>query len=260
MPRRLLFLLLLMVAVLRPVLAEGPAGVALIADLAGPARVEIDRAEREARLLHRLPAGAVLRVPPGSRATLFYPGSGTAFDLRDGRYLVDAGEVRGLDGVPTPTGRALAAAFRGVRLDRVHITQAGVVMRAAGADARPQPLGPEGLLLSTGQVVFRWSAATPAGAYRFRLTDAAGEPLHETTTRETELPLPADVVLPAGRRLMWSVQAAGRLSPVRWATLIVADPATRDLAAALDRSGQAESEAERNLRVLLLTQHALPSE
>jgi len=114
--------------------------------------------------------------------------------------------------------------------------------------------------MSAEKLVFRWSPVEGDGRYRFRLTDAAGEPLFEAAVAGTELPLPPTMTLPDGRRLMWSVQAAGRLSPVRWANFVVADAATRRLAAELDRGAEAATPAERNLRALLLTQQALSSE
>jgi hypothetical protein len=240
-----------------------PTPVALVADLAGEIRVHSDAAggDRNVALMQRLPADARLALGADARATVFYPASGAAFELRGrGQFLVGGDEVRAAGEAASPVRRQLNAAFRNIQLQRVHITQAGVVMRGAGNQGRPQPLGPEGLVMSGNGLVFRWSAAEAGGSYRFRLTDSAGEPLYEATTTETELALPSKVTPPAGRHLMWSVQAAGRLSPNRWANLIVADAATREAAAALDRAGDQESVADRNLRALLLTQQALREE
>jgi hypothetical protein len=244
--------------------AEQGAPVALIADLAGEVRLRPAAGVgdgRAAELMQRLQEDATLALGADARATVFYPGTGTAFELRGvGMFSVGADETRAEGGAANPVRRQLNAAFRGIQLQRVHITQAGVVMRSAVNGNRPQPLAPEGLVMSGGSLVFRWTAADGGGRYRFRLTDSAGESLYETSTTEVELALPPNVTVPAGRRLMWSVQAAGRLSPNRWANLIVADSAVRQMAAEFDHAGDPASEAERNLRVLLLTQNALRGE
>jgi hypothetical protein len=240
-----------------------PGPVALMADLAGEIHLRSEAAGdgRNVALMQRLPADVSLLLAADARATVFYPASGAAFELRGrGQFLVGVDEVRAAGDAASPVRRQLNAAFRNIQLQRVHITQAGVVMRGAGNQGRPQPLGPEGLVMSGSGLVFKWSPAEGGGSYRFRLTDTAGEPIYEATTTATELALPSKVTPPAGRRLMWSVQAAGRLSPNRWANLIVADAATREAAAALDQAGDMDSAIDRNLRALLLTQQVLREE
>jgi hypothetical protein len=264
MPRiaaTLLLVFLGALALARPGHAEP---VALIADLAGEVRTRTVAGavgERSAVLMQRLQEDTTLALGAGARATVFYPGTGAAFELLGGgEFRIGANEAQAMGGAPHPTRRQLNAAFRDIKLERVHITQAGVVMRSTGNSGGPQLLGPEGLEMSSRNPMFRWTAAESGGRYRFRLTDTAGEPVYETTTTETEVVLPADIVLKPGRRLMWSVQSAGRLSPNRWANLIVADAAVRQMAVELDRGGEPASEAERNLRALLLTQAALRGE
>lgn len=258
---RLIVFLLLLVASIAWGADKAPA-VALLADVAGPVSVRMEGAvDRSVTLMQPLPADAELDLDVNARASVFYPGSGTAFDLRGaGRFHVGAQEPFAVGDASPPLRRPLNAAFRNIQLRRAHITQVGVVMRAAGGEVRPQPLEPVGIVMSAERMVFRWSPVEGNGHYRFRLTDTAGEPLFEATVAGTELALPPTLTLPDGRRLMWSVQAAGRLSPIRWANLIVADAATRRWAAELDRGSEPESAAEHNLRALLLSQQALRTE
>ncbi len=258
---RLIVFLLLLVASIAWSADQAPA-IALLANVAGLVRVRVEGdVDRSAVLMQHLPAGAELDLDIDAKASVFYPGSGTAFDLRGaGQFHVGAQESFAVGDALPPLRRPLNAAFRNIQLQRSHITQVGVVMRAVGGEARPQPLGPEGLVMSAERMVFRWSPVEGDGHYRFRLADTSGEPLFEAAVAGTELALPPTVALPNGRRLMWSVQAAGRLSPVRWANLIVADAATRRLAAELDRGSEPDSAAEHNLRALLLSQQALRTE
>jgi len=238
--------------------SAGAQPVALVADLAGEAALRGDAGPRRLALMQRLPVDARLDLAADAHATVFFPADGTAFELRGrGQFVVGADAVRAIGDAAVPQRRQLNAAFRGIRLERVHISQAGVVMRG-GAEDGPQPLAPEGLVMSADRLLFRWTAADGAPHYHFRLTDAAGEMVYEATTAATELILPSSAVLPVGRRLMWSVQPSGRLSPRRWASLVVADAAVRATAGDLERVG--DSPAERNLRALLLSQQALRGE
>lgn len=236
----------------------------LVADLDG--RVTVSANARAAApatpvtLMQALSADSVLVLgAEPSRATLFYPDLGTAFDLRGpGNFHVTPSEVRALGTARAPSARQLNRAFRGIRLERANLTPASVVMRSAEATDLPSLIRPQGVVLDTGEVVFSWAAPGERQEYRFRLMTRAGDLLYETLTPATQVALPHGLQLRVGEWYLWGVQPVreGRRGLAQWREFLLAGEDVRKLALELDRDGGPGSAAERNLRDLLLAQQA----
>jgi hypothetical protein len=82
------------------------------------------------------------------------------------------------------------------------------------AAAAPEPQAPVGTVADAETL--RWGAVAGAERYRVTLFDAAGGVLYETQPDDTIAVLPDSIVLSAGRRYLWQVEA--RTGFDRWAT------------------------------------------
>ena len=65
----------------------------------------------------------------------------------------------------------------------------------------------DGDTLPPGKPVLVWSSITGEPTYRLTLTDASGQPLWTSTTTDTSLTLPPQVVLESHRTYFWYVDA-----------------------------------------------------
>jgi hypothetical protein len=65
----------------------------------------------------------------------------------------------------------------------------------------------DGDTVPPGKPVLVWSSITGEPTYRFTLTDASGQPLWTSTTADTSLTLPPQVVLQSRRTYFWYVDA-----------------------------------------------------
>jgi len=209
------------------------------------------------QLLQCFSARKVLTLPVGARATLFFPATGIAFELRGpGRFEVTSDGVRPLADSLAPSQAALNTAFRDIKLDRANLAPAGVRMRDPSIVVGPALLEPRGMVVSAEPPVFRWEAIAGSPMYRFRLADTNMVVLFDTLTDRTELMLPAEIRLTPGERLLWHVEEASsmRRRANRWQEFVIATPDARALAQAIDRDIPSPSAAQRNLRDVLLMQ------
>ena len=250
--------------VLAGFLAWGAAGaqpcVAVLADLNGSVSVaDAAAAKPEDRwpvqLLQCFVPRKVLSLDSSARATLYFPAEGVALELRGpGRFEVMPATVRPLASAPIPARALLNSAFRDVKLDRSNLTPAGVRMRDPRFSEGLILLEPRGIVTSTGELVFRWQAASAGTRYRFRLAAGRKDVIYETFTDKTEFVVPPEIRLANGERLLWQVEDADRPATSRWQEFVLATPEARALAEALDREAPSPSTAERNLRDLLMLQ------
>jgi len=82
------------------------------------------------------------------------------------------------------------------------------------AAAAPEPRSPLGTVAAARTL--RWGAVSGAERYRVTLFDAGGGVVYEAQLAETLAVLPDSIVLSAGRRYLWQVEA--RTGFDRWAT------------------------------------------
>jgi hypothetical protein len=249
-----------------PGAARAEVDVALLADVYGTVNVaDSARAKPEDRwpvkLLQTFPRGKVLVLNSDARATLFFPGSGMAMEMRGpGKFEIAPDAVRALGNAAAPARLPLNAAFRDIKLDRSNLAPAGVRMRDPRQAGAPSALEPRGVVLSTQALVFRWEPASGEQQYRFRLVKNRIEPLYETLTKDSELSLPAEVHLPVGERLQWQAEdvAPARSAATGWKEFVIATPEVRALAEQIDRAIPSATATERVLRDVLLMQRSLP--
>lgn len=253
---RLVLILPLLLAV--PVWAGLP--VAVIANLQGAVTQRQEPAAgAAAKLLDPLEELAILTLAANARATLYFPASGKAFELRGpGDFEVGTVAVRALGKAPPPSGRDLNAAYRDIKLDRKPIAKAAVIMRGRIGEPSESLLEPRGLVLSPDNLTFRWVPQATGALYRFQLTNEMGKPLYETETLETSIGLPEWMTLMRGERYRWEVEVvSGNGGALKgWREFVVADEAMRSGLAELDRSTETMSEAERTLFRALREQYA----
>src|SRR5689334_1820975 len=248
---------LLHLGVCAPIQAQSCVG--LLADVSGRAVIADNASAKPqdwwpATLLQCLPAGKVLSLPSSAHATLFFPVTGTAIDLKGaGRFEILQDTVRALGSAPAPEPKALNAAYRQIQIDRAALKSAGVRMRLPMSAATPMPIGPRGIVLSPEDLVFRWEPVPGQTHYRFELAKRGSDSLYKTTTDGSELVLPSEIHIVAGEPLKWRVDvgSAGGNSG-RWQEFVLADDATRALAGELDIAAPTPTQAERNLREVLL--------
>jgi hypothetical protein len=235
--------------------------VTMVADLYGPVTVASQAGARRedkwpVQLMKCLPAGKVLTLENGARATLFFPATGAALELgAPGGFEITADGARPLANALPPTRMLLNDAFRKIEFDRTNLSAAGVRMRdpALGGLGLLQP---RGIVLSAHELVFHWEPSGDQRNYRFRLATESRQVIFEQVTEQTQLALPQDVHLASGKRLLWQVQtlSASSAAPSRWQEFIIATPEARALAAQIDPELATPSAAERNLRDMLLMQ------
>jgi len=258
------FLSLLFVAALAAT-AHAETNVAVAADVYGLVAVaDAASAKPEDRwpvqLLQCFPARKVLYLEKEARAILFFPVSGSAFELRGpGRFEIASDSVQPLSRAPAPSKTVLNTAFRGIKLDRTNLAPAGVRMRDPKLAGAPIPMAPRGVVTSSGAPIFRWEAAGAGKSYRFRLVRTRKDLIYETLTDQMELQLPADIALSPGERLLWQVQdASSDRGAAAWQEFVIATPEVRALATQLDQALPSPTSAERNLREALLMQQMPP--
>jgi len=116
-----------------------------------------------------------------------------------------------------PIGLAAAAALAFVLLNTNRAapgssterlrTPSGVTL-PADASSRIVARSPaDGDTIGTGKLALLWSAVPDDPSYRFTLTDASGEPVWTTTTTDTSVTLPPNIVLRSRTTYFWYVDA-----------------------------------------------------
>jgi hypothetical protein len=208
------------------------------------------------QLMQCFAPGKVLQLAQAARATLFFPGSGSAFELNGpGKFEVMADAARALSGAARPAQTRMSDVFKKMQLGRIDLIASGTRMREPFGNAGPTPLEPSGIVMSA-PLVFRWQALSPHPPYHIVVATEDKEPVYEATSDAVQFALPADVQLSPGRQLLWRVEdaSATHQSAGRWLGFIIATPQARALATELDQTIPNPSPAERNLREALLLQ------
>jgi hypothetical protein len=241
--------------------AQQEACVATVADIYGTVAAANTASAKPqdywpVQLMQCFAPGKVLQLAQAARASLFFPITGTAFELNGpGRFEVMADAARGLSGAARPTQTRLSEVFKKMQMGRVDLIPSGTRMREPFGRTGPVPLEPSGIVMAAS-LVFRWQALSPHPPYRIVVATEDKVPVFEATSDAAQFALPADVQLAAGQQLLWRVEdaSANRGSARRWLGFIIATPQARELAEQLDRAIPNPSPAERNLREALLMQ------
>jgi hypothetical protein len=249
---------------LTAVSAKGGECVSMLVDLKGsvtfaksPSANPQDR--WPASLMQCFSRDDVLSLAQADRATLYFPEAGTGVGLRGrGQYVIESNAVRPIGNAPLPSSTVLNAVFKGVKLAREGLTPAGFRMREA-----PNPDGivqsaPRGLVTEAGPLVFRWEQGDTRPPYRIRIVKSNKTTVYEGPVATNDFRLPPEVELNAGEPMSWRVETVDSVSGGgRWQEFVVATPEARELAAQIDRMIPSPSDAERNLRNVLLLQKML---
>lgn len=193
-----------------------------------------------------------LRIAPNAHVVIAYVEDAEEFELRGpGRFRIEAGAPRVLDGALVPIVRSLPSAYRTIRLDAAKVKQLGVVMRGEPADK----LTPQGMLLDVPTAV-SWYIAGMRPPYEITLADFAGNlVLHERAQTAT-LALPADA-LHENVRYRWSVEGTGGDGQhhIRATSFVIPDAAMR--ARLLELKNGADAPARQALYEAVLATLAL---
>jgi hypothetical protein len=225
---------------------------AIVADVRGAARLA-DGAAVE--LLVQLPPGAEVRLAPGAEIVLIHLGAHSTYTLGGpGAYVVRPGDVQALGAGRIVQGKALPAAFQGVRLQAARTAQASIAMRGTAAEVSLRLISPVATWLLERAVELRWEhPAEPAAEFSVQLTDEENRVVFETRTQGTAVLLPAEVVLEPGKLYGWQVRAqlANGRTAEGWSEFGLADGALLARADAA-RPGPDAPYAERIAYALLL--------
>lgn len=253
------------------VLAFGPPGAAtaatpcasLIVDLYGQvalaekASVPPDR-RWPANLFQCVPTRSALWFGEQAGATLYFPGSGMAYEAKGpGRFQVSADQLQALGDTAKPQFRRMLDEFRQVRLDRADLTPGGIRMRARNEDeGSPKAVFPRGILVSEEPLRFAWRAGASTPPFQLRIVRRDLGTLYEATVQGDVFDLPESVTIRPGESLLWHVEG-GSPTGVRSSErveFVLATPAARALAQRLDQLLPQPSPADIRLREVLLRQ------
>ena len=207
-------------------------------------------------LLHCFFLSNVLSLSEADKATLYFPEAGTAVGLRGrGQYVIESNAVRPIGNAPSPSSTVLNAVFKGVKLARAGLTPAGVRMRVTPNPESIVQIAPRGIVTEVEPLVFRWEQGDSSPPYRIRIVKSNKTTVYEGPVATNDFRLPTEVELNAGEQMSWRVEALDSASGGgRWQEFVVATPEARELAAQIDRMIPSPSDAERNLRNVLLLQ------
>lgn len=209
-----------------------------------------------ANLLQCFFRDTVLSLAEADKATLYFPLTGIAVGLRGkGQYVVEPNAVRPLGSAPPPSSTVLDAVFKGIKLTRTGLTPAGFRMREAPSSAGIVPIAPKGIVTDVDSPVFRWEQGDTKPPYRIRIVTSSKSTVYESSVTDGEFTLPREIALKAGEELLWRVEpVASSAGAGRWQDFVIATREARELAAQIDQAVPSPTDAERNLRALLLLQ------
>jgi hypothetical protein len=207
-------------------------------------------------LLHCFARRDVLSLSEADEATLYFPKEGTAVGLRGrGQYVIESNAVRPIGNAPTPSSTVLNSVFKGVNLARGNLMRAGVRMRETPNPAGIVQIGPQGIVTDVEPLVFRWDQGGTRPPYRIRIVTSNRTTVYEGPIANGDFRLPPEVELTPAEQLSWRVEAVDSpASGGRWQEFVVATRDARELAARIDRMIPSPTDAERNLRNVLLLQ------
>ncbi len=202
---------LLLLAV--PIAAAGPREpVALIYQISGGAqRIAPDHSLKPLRLYDRLPAGATLELPSGSRATLAFA-TGRRYELTGPARATlgpedlasKSGGVKALVSLPPFRLEPIAAS------DHPGRTPGAILIRGE----RITGLYPcRGTAALAGATVLLFKPVPGAMEYRIEVQDRQGQTVFQADAQSSPVEVPAGM-LHSGRRYWWTVRTLDRPGPV----------------------------------------------
>ncbi len=241
--------------------AAGPQPVAMVTDIEG--RATIAEAGGAVALLAELAPGARVDVGSGARIVVVYYASGEEFAFRGpGSLRIGAEAAERLSGAALETRHTLLAGAVGdIVIAPAGVIQASLVMRVEDRGAEPRLIGPVDTRTLAPRPLFRWQAIAGVETYRFELIDGAGRTLTVAEVAATELRLPESIVLAAGETYTWEVSARAADGAVysNWGDFSLSPPTERALVERLRPPGDATF-SERVLFAAVLEQLGLSDE
>jgi hypothetical protein len=157
----------------------------------------------------QLADGARVAIAVVARGQVFHAFGPGQFRLQDDGLAAERG-TRG-----RVEKRELAAAIRALSVDPGRNAQATIVTRGDGLSRGFAVIAPKGLQLEADARRLAWRAVevdrTVDWQYHVVLSDDDGNVTYETTTRATEVFVPANVALVRGREYVYEVIATGPL-------------------------------------------------
>jgi hypothetical protein len=204
---------------------------AMITDLKGDAWRTEGGKQHKLALLGYIDSPAEVRIEAATKLGITYFASGVQYSF-DGpaRLALDTNAPRVLEGKAADSkkigpDKTITGGMSNDQWRRLQ--QATVVMRTVKPTFTV--ISPDKTTLLTREPEFEWTAAADAKRYRVVIYGPEGKILYETTTDQTALQPGAAVILVAGEKYRWKVEALGVANPVRAnGTFAVADDAVRD--------------------------------
>lgn len=202
--------------------------------------------------LTRLSIGDSLKVIRDGRVLIFFPASGTEFELLgagDYRVLADRIEPTKEKNTALIRTTARAAQFKQIKLDSRNLLQAGVQMRSFAQSSGP----PQSTLLLVEPTKIYWKPDPDAFVHRVEIRDNQGNIAFSSIVQGTEYSLSPALPLAGGVPHEWRVTA---VLPVETKTLqrgklVVPPLETREQIAKLQASTREDPGAEVLLNVWL---------
>ncbi len=200
---RVLAMLGTLLTVSAAALAQGAA--ALVIDTQGTATL---RSKAALQILAEVPPGTELTLAAGARAVLVHSGNGVEYTLSGpGEFRWGNDGAQALRGGQIATREPLGGTLREVRLRTARLVQASVAMRGEPRAEALQLASPASTWLLDPPALFRWAPVPGVQSYRFELTDDRGGVLFSAeSVTATQIVLPAEVKLEAGRTYAWQVR------------------------------------------------------
>lgn len=204
---------------------------AMITDLNGDAWVLESGKQRKLVLLSYLEAPGEVKVEPATKLSITYFASGIQYSF-DGpaRLALDGKAARVLEGKVVDSkkvgpDRAIGGGLSNDQWRRLQ--QATVVMRTVKENFTV--VGPDKTVLVTREPVFEWTPAADAKRYRVVIYGPENQILHEVTTEQTMVQPGSVVLLAAGKKYRWKVDALGVAKPITASgSFTVAEDAVRE--------------------------------
>ena len=187
-----------------------PRLVAIVTQVAGPARIVVRGRTVNPEVADSVEEGAIVALERDARIDLTYPVAGSVYELRGpGRFVVRRAAVESRSRSGQLSRRDLAPALRELRIHAAGSTlQGSAVMRGASAPEL-QADGPSGSQLAHDPLRLCWLSLGPEWSYRIRLIDDDGTVLFEAHTVDSQFQLPGTVELRADAPYLWHVLATG---------------------------------------------------
>jgi hypothetical protein len=188
----------------------GPRLVAIVTEIAGPARIVVGGRTRDPEVADSVQEGSIVALERDARIDLTYPAEGSVYELwGPGRFIVRHGAVEWRSGSGQLTRRDLAPALRALRIHAEgSALQGSAVMRGASAPEL-QADGPSGSRLAHDPLRLCWRSLGPQWSYRVRLIDDDGIVLFERQTDDSQFHLAGAAEFRAGAPYLWHVLATG---------------------------------------------------